>query len=53
MNTVPNINDLLAALIIMQGKNNEKIAQYQTRITQLEQMIQSEIWPYLPSLSST
>lgn len=43
-------SDLIAALITMQGKTNERIEQYQTRITQLEQVILSEILPHLSSL---
>jgi len=48
--TAVQSNELLAALIAMQGKTNEKIEQYQTRITQLEQVILSEILPHLSSL---
>ncbi|MGP7817987.1 hypothetical protein [Niallia sp. 01092] len=53
MNIAPNINDLLVTLIAMQGKNNKKIAQYETRIAQLEHIIQSEILPRLSAQTST
>ncbi|WP_445487869.1 hypothetical protein [Niallia sp. 03133] len=53
MNSAPNISDLLVAMIAMQGKNNEKLAQNQLRIAQLEHIVQSEILPLLSSLSTT
>lgn len=50
MKAATQSSDLLAALIAMQGKANERMEEHQTRITQLEQIILSEILPHLSSL---